>query len=69
MKKKDQEQEIEAIQNKAEKAIKKAVHKAILDHARTNDSMVIWRNGKVVKVPAKQLLAREKSARYRRKKI
>lgn len=42
----------------AERALKEAVHDAITDHARTNDSMAIWRNGKVALVPAKQLLKR-----------
>ena len=41
---------------KAEKAMKAAVAKTIQDHARTGDPVVIWRNGKVVWVPAKQLL-------------
>ncbi len=41
---------------KAEKAMKEAVAETIQDHARTGDPIVIWRNGKVVWVPAKQLL-------------
>ncbi|MBI3325020.1 MAG: hypothetical protein HYZ92_07040 [Candidatus Omnitrophica bacterium] len=40
---------------KAEKALKKAVAKTIQEHARTGDPVVIWRDGKVVWVPAKQL--------------
>ena len=43
----------------AEKALASAVHKAILDHARTGDPLVLWRNGKVVLVPAKQLLRKK----------
>ena len=46
---------IHLINIKAEKALKKAVAKTIQDHARTGDPIVIWRNGKVVWVPAKQL--------------
>ena len=42
----------------AEKALKKAVEETIRDHARTGDAVVIWRNGKVVWVPAAQLLRR-----------
>ena len=41
---------------KAEKALKEAVTETIRDHARTGDPIVIWRNGKVAWVPAKQLL-------------
>ena len=41
---------------KAEQALKKAVAETIQDHARTGDPVVIWRNGKVVWVPAAQLL-------------
>ena len=41
---------------KAEKAMKAAVAKTIRDHARTGDPVAIWRNGKVVWVPAGQLL-------------
>lgn len=44
----------------AEKALKEAVQDVIKDHERTRDPLVIWRNGKVVFVPAKQL--RRKSA-------
>jgi hypothetical protein len=40
---------------KAEKALKEAVTDTIRDHARTGDPIVIWRNGKVTWVPAKQL--------------
>ena len=52
---------------KAEKAFKKAVKEEIEDHARTGDPVVIWKNGKVVRVPAEQIL-REPSAKYGRRK-
>jgi hypothetical protein len=45
---------------KAEKALKKAVAETIRDHARTGDAVVIWRDGKVVRVPAKQLLQQQR---------
>jgi hypothetical protein len=51
---------IRLINVKAEKALKKAVAKTIQDHARTGDPIVIWRHGKVVWVPAKQLLQRQR---------
>ena len=47
---------VHRINLKAEKALKKAVAETIRDHARTGDPVVIWRNGKVVWVPANQLL-------------
>ena len=46
---------IHLINIKADKALKKAVAKTIQDHARTGDPIVIWRNGKVIWVPARQL--------------
>ena len=51
---------IRLINVKAEKALKNAVAKTIQDHARTGDPVVIWRDGKVVWVPAKQLLQRQR---------
>jgi len=49
---------------RAEEALKKAVAKAIADHKRTGDPIVIWRDGKVVKIPAKQIEVREPDAEY-----
>ena len=51
---------IHLINVKAEKALKKAVAKTIQDHARTGDPVVIWRHGKIVWVPAKQLLQQQR---------
>ncbi len=51
---------IHAINVKAEQAMKRAVAETIRDHARTGDPVVIWRNGKVVWVPAAQLLRRKR---------
>ena len=47
---------VHLINLKAERALKKAVAGTILDHARTGDPVVVWRNGKVVWISAKQLL-------------
>ena len=44
---------------KAEKALKEAVAETIKDHARTGDPIVVWRDGKVVWIPAKQLLQQQ----------
>ena len=38
------------------KALKEAVRGVIEDHKRTGRPLIIWRNGKVAKVPASQLL-------------
>ncbi len=46
----------EDLRRAAEAALKKAVRKAIEDHARTNDPVIIYRDGKVLEVPAKSLL-------------
>ena len=48
----------------AEKALKKAVAEAIADHKRTGDPIVIWKDGKVVRVPADQIVVREPEVKY-----
>jgi len=48
----------------AEEALKKAVAKAIADHKRAGDSIVIWKDGKVVRVPADQIVVREPETKY-----
>ncbi|MDD5226833.1 MAG: hypothetical protein PHV97_06615 [Candidatus Omnitrophica bacterium] len=53
-----------SINLKAARALKKAVLNAIKDHARTGDSIVVWRRGKVARVSAKKFLIREKRAHY-----
>ena len=47
-----------SLSEKAEMALKEAVRGVIKEHARMGLPVVIWRNGKVVKVPAAQLLRR-----------
>ena len=46
---------IAVVQAKAVQAIKKAVANVLKDHARTGDPVAIWRDGRVVKVPAHRL--------------
>ena len=58
---------VHLINLKAEKALKKAVAETILDHARTGDPVVIWRNGKVTWVPATQLLSQRLRKRKQRR--
>ena len=50
---------------RAEEALKKAVAKAIADHKRTGDPIVVWRDGRVVKIPAEQIEIREPDAEYK----
>ena len=49
------------LQAGAEKALKEAILEVLLDHKRTGRPVVIWRNGKVVKVAASQLLRKRKA--------
>lgn len=49
---------------RAEEAFKKAVAEAQEDHRRHGIPIAIWRDGKVVRVPADQIGVREKSAKY-----
>jgi hypothetical protein len=50
---------------RAEEALKKAVARTIADHKRTGDPIVIWRDGKVIKIPANQIEIREPVAEYK----
>ena len=52
---------------RAEEALKKAVADTIADHKGFGDSIVIWRDGKVVKIPADQIEIREDQAEYESK--
>ena len=51
--------------SRAEEALKKAVARAIADHKRTGDPIVVWRDGRVVKIPAEQIEIRELGAEYK----
>ena len=52
---------------RAEEALKKAVADTIADHKRTGDPIVIWQNGKIVKIPADQIELREHQSIYESK--
>ena len=39
----------------AEEALKEAVRELILDHKQQGNPIAVWRNGKVVQIPAKEL--------------
>jgi fumarate hydratase class II len=44
-----------SLSQKAEKALKEAVHNVIKDHKRTGDPLVVWQNGKVTKISPSHL--------------
>jgi len=44
----------EIISLKAEKAIKKAVRGVIADRKMRGEPLIVWKNGKVVKIPAQR---------------
>ena len=52
----DKKLHIPKLARMAEEALKEAVRRTIEDHKRTGDPVVIWRNGKVVRVSAATLL-------------
>jgi hypothetical protein len=49
---------------KAEEALRKAVAEAISEHRRNGVPIAIWRNGKVVRIPADQIEVREPQIEY-----
>lgn len=44
-----------SLQDKAELALKKAVREVVRRHKESGRPLVVWRNGKVVKMPASQI--------------
>ncbi len=49
---------------RAEEALGKAVAEAIAEHRRNGVQIAIWRNGKVVRIPADQIEVREPQIEY-----
>jgi hypothetical protein len=49
---------------KAEEALRKAVAEAIAEHRRNGVPIAIWRNGKVVRIPADQIEVRGPEMEY-----
>ena len=45
----------EGIQQKAERALKHAIRDLIIERRKKNEKLVIWKNGKVVRISAKKL--------------
>jgi len=48
----------------AEQALKKAVAEAIAEHKRAGHPIAVWRDGKVVHIPADQIEMKETQAKY-----
>jgi uncharacterized protein YacL (UPF0231 family) len=48
----------------AEEALKKAVAEAIAEHKRAGHPIAVWRDGKVVHIPADQIEIHETRAEY-----
>jgi len=49
---------------RAEKALKRAVAKAIAEHKRNGIPIAVWRDGKVVRIPAAKIEAQESYSKY-----
>ncbi len=49
---------------RAEEALRKAVAEAIAEHRRHGVPIALWRNGKVVRIPADQIEVREPQVEY-----
>lgn len=45
----------ELLSQKAEKALKKAVRGVIADRKMRGEPLIVWKNGKVVKIPSGRL--------------
>jgi hypothetical protein len=50
--------------HQAHEALRKAVAEAIAEHRRNGVPIAIWRNGKVVRIPAEQIEVREPQVEY-----
>lgn len=65
MKKREKSMSDIPLEIRAEKALKEAVAEAIADHKRNGDPIVVWQDGKVVKVAVDQIEIREPAAEYK----
>ena len=48
--------QVSSLASKAERALRQAVRHIIKEHKRTGQPVVVWRSGKVVRIPAGRLL-------------
>ena len=67
MKKKQEAQDPFEFAYAAEEALRLAVYEAIKDHERTGDPVVLWKDGKVVHVPASKLKIKKPPLKYKPK--
>ena len=45
-----------SLQDKAELALKKAIREVVEQHKQSGRPLAVWRNGKVIKIPASRVL-------------
>jgi hypothetical protein len=64
--KKEKKTHSTAMAYSAEKALKRAVAKAIAEHRRNGIPIAIWRNGKVVRLHTDQKEVREEQSKYKK---
>ncbi len=43
------------VHKKAEQAMREAVYKVVKEHRKTGVPLAVWKNGKVVRIPAKKI--------------
>lgn len=48
-------QKLPPLVSKADKAMKGAIRKLIVRHKRSGEPLIVWENGKVTRIPAKNL--------------
>lgn len=61
--KRKRERAVPSVIRKAEKALRIAVANTIEEHRRTGDPIVVWKNGRVVKIPANKIPRRKMNRR------
>lgn len=61
--KRRRERAVPSVIRKAEKALRIAVANTIEEHRRTGDPIVVWKNGRVVKIPANKIPRRKMNRR------
>jgi len=50
-------QKLPPLVSKADKAMKGAIRKLIARHKRSGEPLIVWKNGKVTRIPAKKLIS------------
>lgn len=55
MKKKRSIKEKDTLADKAMKALEEAVREVVEEHRRSGLPLIVWKNGKVVKIPANRI--------------